>query len=293
MQGRIIKGIAGFYYVSVVGSGVYSCKAKGIFRRLNIKPLVGDLVEMEVTHAGDMEGNITRILPRKNTLIRPAVANIDQAMVIFAFTAPEPNLNLLDRFLVSMEYQGVPSVICLNKADLAREDQIREMASLYEPALYRLIVASAKEQTGLDEIRQALAGKTTAVAGPSGVGKSSLINLLSPQAQMETGALSAKIDRGRHTTRHSELLPVAEGTWIMDTPGFTSLYLSPEMEPQEVGRCFPEFRPHLDECRFAQCSHIAEKECGVKDALSRGEIAPLRYEHYTELYREIKESRKY
>ena len=293
MQGRIIKGIAGFYYVAAGESGVYSCKAKGIFRRLGIKPLPGDLVEMEVTHEGDKEGNITRILPRKNALIRPAAANIDQAVVIFACAQPEPNLGLLDRFLVSMEYQRVPCLVCFNKSDLAVADQVQGLRALYEGAHYPVVPVSAADGSGLDDLRNALCGKLSAVAGPSGVGKSSLINLLVPEAHMETGVLSAKIDRGRHTTRHSELLQIDEDTWIMDTPGFTSLYLPQEMEQEQVGACFPEFRPYLDACRFARCSHIAERECGVKDALAAGEIAQGRYEHYVEIYQEVKDSRKY
>ena len=293
MQGRIIKGIAGFYYVQVVGSGVYSCKAKGIFRKLGIKPLVGDLVDLEVTHEADREGNITRIYDRKNVLVRPAVANIDQMLVIFAFAQPQPNTALLDRFLVSMAYRNIPAVICFNKEDLADSDQKKMLMDLYEGAGYSVIPTGALHGTGIDHLRAALQGKVSAVAGPSGVGKSSLINLLCPQAQMETAALSEKIDRGRHTTRHCELLRIDEETCIMDTPGFSSLFLSSDMEPADVGNCFPEFRPYLDACLYAGCSHIAEPQCGVKDALNAGKISPERYAHYREIYLEVKESRKY
>lgn len=292
MKGRIIKAIAGFYYVAAE-PGVYSCKAKGIFRQLKIKPLVGDFVEMEVTHEGDMEGNITKILPRANSLVRPAAANIDQALVIFACDKPQPNLVLLDRFLVTMEHRKIPSLVCFNKTDTVPSERAAALREMYEQACYPVCCVSAASGDGLKELEDALYGKLSVVAGPSGVGKSTLINLICPDAQMETGELSAKIERGRHTTRHSELMRIDENTYIMDTPGFTCLYLDPDLEENEVGDCFPEFRPYLDQCRFAQCSHIAEKECGVKDALSEGKIGAERYAHYADIYKEVKESRKY
>ena len=292
MQGKIIKGIAGFYYVYTGEAGLYACKAKGIFRKEKIKPLVGVDVEIEVTHEEDREGNITRILPRKNTLIRPAVANIDQALVIFAITKPKPNLPLLDRFLVTMEQRKIPALICFNKEDMADEEACCSLRKIYEAAGYELIFTSAAEERGVEELKAHLKGKTSTVAGPSGVGKSSLINLLAPYAQMETGEISEKIDRGKHTTRHSELLMIDEDSFIMDTPGFTSLYLE-DMEKEELGTYFPEFAAYEPFCKFGGCSHINEPKCGVKEALSLGKISQQRYDDYKLMYEELKEQRKY
>ena len=223
MQGKIVKGISGFYYVHIAGSGIYECKAKGIFRNQKRKPLVGDTVEITVLNEADRIGNIEKLLPRANELIRPAVANIDQAIIIFAAAKPQPNFNLLDRFLVMMEYQRVPVTICFNKADLAQKEELESFVKTYVSCGYPVVFTSAKEREGIDRLQKLLEGKTSAVAGPSGVGKSSLINCLQEKKQMETGAISKKIARGKHTTRHSEIIPIAEHTYIMDTPGFSTL----------------------------------------------------------------------
>ena len=258
MQGRIIKGIAGFYYVyDVVESVIYECKAKGIFRKEKIKPLVGDLVEYEILDAEEKTGNIIRILPRKNELIRPAVANIDQALVVFAVKKPDPHFNLLDRFLVMMERQEIPVIICFNKKDIADEPEIESLEKTYEACGYRVIFASAREGENILEIKEALKGKTTTVAGPSGVGKSSLINCLQENVNMETGSISRKIERGKHTTRHSELIPIDEDSYIMDTPGFSSLYTN-DFGKEELKYYFPEFDQYQGGCRFQGCNHISE-----------------------------------
>ena len=203
MQGKIIKGIAGFYYVHVVESGIYECKARGVFRKDKKKPLVGDNVEIEVLDEQEKTGNIINILPRMNELIRPAVANIDQALVVFAVTEPKPHFNLLDRFLVMMESKEIPAILCFNKKDIAKKQEVAELEEVYRACGYPLILISAKEEENIEEIKKVLRGKTTTVAGPSGVGKSSLINLLQSDIQMETGSISKKIARGKHTTRHS------------------------------------------------------------------------------------------
>lgn len=291
MQGKIIKGIAGFYYV-YTASGLFECKAKGIFRKEQKKPLVGDLVEMVPVDEEKMTGNITEILPRKNTLIRPASANVDQALVIFAIVKPDPNYNLLDRFLITMEQQSLPCLICFNKQDIATEEEKQELIEAYGKSGYEVLFVSGKLQEGLDTIRERLEGKTTVVAGPSGVGKSTIINALYPQANMETGEISRKIERGKHTTRHAELFALSEDTFIFDTPGFTSLSLG-EMEKEELQGFYPEFIPYEKYCKFAGCSHISEPVCGVKDALEKGDISRVRYENYKVLYEEIKNRRKY
>ena len=292
MQGKIVKGISGFYYVHVVESGIYECKAKGIFRQQKMKPLVGDDVEIDIISEEKKTGNVAAILPRKNALIRPAVANVDQALLIFAAASPNPNFNLLDRFLVMMGRQDVPVILCFNKCDLITEEQQQEIASIYEASGCKILFVSAKKELGLKELQEILEGKTTTVAGPSGVGKSSLINLLAPEACMETGEISKKIERGRHTTRHVELIQLKGDGYIMDTPGFSSLYL-PEMEKEELQDCYPEFAAFEPYCRFQGCSHISEPDCGVKEALSEGKIHPVRYENYCQLYGELKDRKKY
>lgn len=292
MQGKIVKGIAGFYYVHVAGSGVYECKAKGVFRKENIKPLVGDDVEIEVLDEKDMEGSITKILPRKNDLIRPAVANIDQALVVFAVTQPDPHFNLLDRFLVMMERKEISTVLCFNKTDIAEEPLITELEQIYRGCGYPVLFTSAREEENIGKLKDLLKGKTTAIAGPSGVGKSSLINLLQSEVKMETGSISRKIARGKHTTRHSELLVLGEDSYIMDTPGFSSLYVN-DFEKEELKYCFPEFAPYEGRCRFNGCDHIHEPGCAVKAAVEDGKIHRVRYEDYTEMYRELKERKRY
>lgn len=291
-QGKIVKGIAGFYYVSVAGSGIYECKAKGAFRQKKMKPLVGDNVSIDIIDEEEKKGNVVEILPRKNALVRPAVANVDQALVIFAGTSPKPNLNLLDRFLLMMEQQNVPTLICFNKEDLASEAELQELRDAYGISGYPLFFVSARQQEGIEPLRAALEGKTTTVAGPSGVGKSTLINLLAPEVQMETGEISEKIQRGKHTTRHSQLILLNEQTYIFDTPGFSSLAVD-FFEKETLGTLFPEFVEYEQNCRFTGCSHIGEPVCGVKEALAEGKISQSRYNNYVQIYNELKDKRKY
>ena len=280
MQGKIIKGIAGFYYVNVVESGVYECKAKGVFRKEKIKPLVGDNVRIEILDEENKTGNIVEIFPRKNELIRPAV------------TKPTPHFNLLDRFLVMMERKEIPVVLCFNKKDIATSSEIAELEAIYEKCGYPIVFTSALEQENIEEIRRLLLKKTTAIAGPSGVGKSSLINLLQNQVQMETGTISRKIERGKHTTRHSELIAVDADSYIMDTPGFSSLYVN-DFEKEELKYYFREFASYEGQCRFQGCDHVHEPGCAVKEALEEGKIHPIRYKNYLEMYTELKEKKRY
>ena len=292
MQGKIIKGIAGFYYVYVEGHGIYECKAKGIFRKDHVKLLVGDDVIVDVLDESKMLGNIRENLPRRSALIRPAVANVDQALVIFAIVKPNPNFNLLDRFLIRMERQNLPTIICFNKQDIATDDEKDALRKGYETCGYQVCFVSALENEGLEHIKALLAVKTTTVAGPSGVGKSSLINQLAPKANMETGAISEKIERGKHTTRHSEIIAMGEETYIVDTPGFTSLDIS-EITKEELGSYYPEFAQYEPCCKFSGCAHISEPSCGVKDAVEAGKISRVRYENYKVLYQELKEQKRY
>jgi ribosome biogenesis GTPase len=290
MTGKIIKGIAGFYYVHVAESGIYECKAKGIFRKDNTKPLVGDEVKIEILCTKDMEGNITEILPRKNSLIRPAVANVDQAIVLFAVKSPKPHLNLLDRFLVSMESCGIPTIICFNKIDLDNGKEMKRLRGIYDKTDYPLIFSSVKEMQNIDTIKEAVKGKTTVLAGPSGAGKSSLINVLQSDVQMEVGALSEKIARGKHTTRHSELITMGEEGYLLDTPGFSSLFIE-DLEKEELKDYFPEFCDHEENCYFSSCMHLKEPDCGVKDAVAKSVVSQSRYDNYVTLFDKLDEPR--
>ena len=292
MRGKIVKGIAGFYYVHIAESGVYECKAKGIFRRDGIKPLVGDDAEIEILDEAAGKGNIVRLLPRKNELIRPAVANIDQALVVFAVTEPAPHFNLLDRFLVMMENREIPAVLCFNKTDIAESPDIASLKDIYAGCGYPVLFTSAREEKNIENLKCLLKGKTTALAGPSGVGKSSLINLLQSEIRMETGEVSRKISRGRHTTRHSELIVFGENSYIMDTPGFSSLYIN-DIEKEKLKYCFPEFLPYEGKCRFNGCSHVHEPGCAVAAAVESGQIHRIRYKNYLDMYQELNERKRY
>ncbi|MBQ8148842.1 MAG: ribosome small subunit-dependent GTPase A [Lachnospiraceae bacterium] len=292
MQGKIMKGIGGFYYVDVPEHGLYECKAKGSFRNQKVKPLPGDDVIIDVLDEEKKLGNIVEISERINELIRPAVANVDQALIEFAAAQPNPNLNLLDRFLLLMSHQQVNTIICFNKIDIAEPEVLERLASIYEKSGYPVVFVSTYTGRGMNKIHQLLRGKTTVFAGPSGVGKSSLLNELMPEANAKTGEISEKIKRGKHTTRHSELMKAEEGTYLIDTPGFSTLYLNP-IEKEELKAYYAEFQPYEEECRFLGCSHTHEPDCGVKQAVEQGEIHKVRYKNYVEFYEELKNTRSW
>lgn len=292
MNGKIVKGIAGFYYVHVPNVGLFECKAKGSFRNKKIKPLVGDNVTIDIVDNDKFLGNIVDILPRKNELIRPATANIDQAILIFAVDEPEPNINLLSRFLITMEIRHIETILCFNKTDIASDTKKNELIEILRGCGCKIIFTSTYDNSGIDEIRTIIKGKTTAFAGPSGVGKSSMLNLIAGNKSMDTGEISQKIKRGKHTTRHSEIFNIDEDTYIIDTPGFTSLYVN-EVDKDELKYYFAEFEQYEDNCRFKGCIHINEPNCAVKDALNEGKISKVRYTNYIDMYKELKEQRRY
>ena len=266
-----MKGIGGFYYVYVEGSGLYECRARGIFRNKKMKPNVGDVVDIDILSEEEKTGNLVKIHKRKNQLIRPMAANVDQALVIFAVHEPEPNFHLLNRFLITMEQQEIPVIICFNKTDLATTEQMQQLEKDYENSGCQVIFQAAATGEGIT---------------------SSTLNCISKEKQMETGAVSEKIKRGKHTTRHSELIHIGEDTYLMDTPGFSSLFLE-NIEKEDLKYYFPEFEPYENTCRFNGCCHIHEPGCEVKKALEEGKISKLRYDDYCMFYEELAQQKKW
>ncbi|WP_202976413.1 ribosome small subunit-dependent GTPase A [Anaerophilus nitritogenes] len=287
IDGRIIKGIGGFYYVQS-GENIYECRARGKFRKEKIIPLVGDQVQIQVQE--NQKGVVEEILQRSNELIRPPVANIDQAMIVFAVKKPDPNITLLDRFLVMAENKEIDVVICFNKMDLS-EEECKNLKETYSKAGYKVIATSVKENKGIDDVIDILKNRVTVFAGPSGVGKSSLLNYIQPNLSLQTGEISQKNKRGKHTTRHVELLPLDFGGWVLDTPGFSSLEL--DFLEEDLPFLFKEFQFLLGKCRFNGCKHLNEPDCAVKDAVESGKISLSRYKSYTQLLQEMGQKRRY
>lgn len=300
MLGRIVKGIAGFYYVKS-GETVYRCKARGIFKARDIKPAVGDRVTFEIIEGND-DNLITEILPRKNCFVRPFVANVDCFAVVTSVSRPAPVPAVLDKLLIMAEHADTEVVLCINKCDLA-EDQRRSsgrraaenlqmLREIYEP-VYPVVLLSQKDPAGYRQLQERIRGKVTALAGASGTGKSTILNQMLQHERMETGTVSEKTQRGRHTTRHAELFFLdEEGTGVFDTPGFTSFALT-EMEPEMLRHCFPEMEALPGKCRYDDCMHAAEPGCAVKAAVEEGRIGRARYGSYLSLLKELEESRKY
>ena len=291
LEGRILKGIGGFYYVHT-DEGVYQCRAKGLFRKKALKPLAGDRCIIELTHTDDVEGNVTEILQRKNSLVRPPVANTDQALIVFAMHSPEPVWALMDRYLIMMEREGIPSVICINKDDLSTGDEALVIQRIYGRTGYPVIFTSAREKAGMEELRTVLSGKVTSVAGPSGAGKSSIINALTGNDTMQTGDISRKLKRGKQTTRHTELVYLWKDTFIFDSPGFSAMEL-PDMDGRSLADLFPEMRKYTGQCYYADCTHMHEPDCRVKQAVGSGDISEERYSSYRDIFRKLQESRRF
>ena len=292
LYGRIIRAISGFYYVYTEDGQLISTHARGINRHKNLKPLVGDEVGIVITHEKDAEGSIEEILPRKSELIRPAVANIDQALIVMSIEDPKANPGLLDRFLVQMQWQNMPTIICFNKSDIASEEEKNRLLDIYSKTPYQCICISAKKETGLDKLEEILKDKVTVVAGQSGAGKSTLVNSLQNDIVMETGEISRKLGRGKHTTRRAELIPIGGDSFIVDTPGFSSIDMR-DIEHDELMGYFPEFMKRQEFCRFSGCVHVNEPDCQIKDDVAKGLISESRYESYLNMYEECKNRKRY
>jgi len=291
INGKIIKGIGGFYYVDTE-SGLYECRARGIFRKNKITPLVGDRVSISVVDEENKKGVVEEIEERDTELVRPPIANVDKALIVFAIKNPSPNLSLLDRFIVLAEKENLEIVIVFTKVDLDTDGELlQELKSIYEISGYKVIPVSNKLKLNIDKIKEELKENTVVFAGPSGVGKSSLLNEVDKNFELKTGEVSDKIKRGKHTTRHAELLKLECGGMVADTPGFSSLTLD-DIDESELKEYFIEFDNH-DECRFgSRCIHENEPNCSVKEAVENGSISKKRYDSYIQLLNEIRTGKR-
>lgn len=290
-NGRIIKGVAGFYEVHD-GTRIFTCKARGLLRNQHEKPLVGDEVAFAVTDERKGVGNILKILPRKNALIRPAVANVDEMLLVFSSVVPAPNYEMLNRYLVSIHDTGLPVRFIVTKTDLSNEDHNAFIRAQFLNLPCPMHFVSSVTGEGILELKSALRKKTVTLAGPSGVGKSALVNALLSEERMETGTLSQKIDRGKNTTRHAELLYIGEDAYILDTPGFTSVDFD-FVKAENLALCFDEFLPHLVNCRFRSCMHLKEPDCAVKTAVEQKLISDSRYDSYVHMAEHLIRLRRY
>ena len=291
INGKIIKGIGGFYYVDTE-KGLYECRARGIFRKNKITPLVGDRVSISVVDEENKKGVVEEIEERDTELVRPPIANVDKALIVFAIKNPAPNLSLLDRFIVLAEKENLEIVIVFTKVDLDADGELlEELKSIYEVSGYKVIPVSNKLKLNIDKIKEELKENTVVFAGPSGVGKSSLLNEVDKNFELKTGEVSDKIKRGKHTTHHAELLKLECGGMVADTPGFSSLTLD-DIDESELKEYFIEFDKH-DDCRFgSRCIHENEPSCAVKEAVENGEISKKRYESYIQLLNEIRSGKR-
>jgi len=287
-SGIIIRGIAGFYYVAVEDDGVYECRARGIFRKKGLTPLTGDRVMISVTDPVGKKGYIEEIAERSSELARPAVANVDQVIAVIAARSPDPDLMLLDKILVTAEAKGIKAVVCINKIDLDEGGRRTSLREPYKKAGYDVIETSLHDTEGFVRLKEALKGHVSVFAGQSGVGKSTLLNRIMDTVVMKTGSVSEKIERGRHTTRHAELIELPGGGYLVDTPGFSSFELT-GIEHGRLQFLYPEFAEHIPKCRFTGCSHVFEADCGVKKAVDEGMIERGRYARFTELYRALRQ----
>ncbi|WML43659.1 ribosome small subunit-dependent GTPase A [Neobacillus sp. PS3-40] len=286
-EGKIVKALSGFYYV-LNENGLVQCRARGIFRKNNVSPLVGDEVVYQAEN--DKEGYVLEIKDRKNELARPPIANVDQAILVFSAVEPDFSTVLLDRFLVLVEFNHIHPLICITKIDLITNEQhnaIELYAQAYRTAGYEVILTSSEKETGMQLLSPHLENKISVFAGQSGVGKSSLLNTLKPDLELKTNDISTHLGRGKHTTRHVELIKVGNGL-VADTPGFSSLEFT-NIEAEDLTFCFPELHKASENCKYRGCLHLKEPKCGVKLAVESGEIPHYRYDHYLDFLQEIKE----
>lgn len=291
IEGRIIKGIGGFYYVDTE-SGLYECRARGIFRKNKITPLVGDFVKISIVDEENKKGVVEEIAERETELVRPPIANVNKALIVFAVKNPTPHLSLLDRFIVLAERENLEIVIILTKIDLDDDNTFEKIKNIYEPCGYKVIGVSNLEKKNIDKVKEELKDNTVVFAGPSGVGKSSLLNEIDSNFQLKTGDVSDKIKRGKHTTRHAELFELEFGGMVADTPGFSSLTLD-DIEDIDLKDYFIEFEDFNDECKFgSRCIHQNEPSCAVKEAVENGDIPKERYDSYIQLLNEIRQGKR-
>lgn len=291
LEGIIIKGIGGFYYIDT-DKGVYECRARGIFRKDKITPLVGDHVKMSIVDEENKKGVLEEIEKRDTELVRPPIANVNKAIIVFAIKNPNPNLSLLDRFIVLAERECLEIVIVLTKSDLATDEELEKLKNIYEVSGYKVIPVSNNKELNIDKVKEELKGNIVVFAGPSGVGKSTLLNNIDSKFQLQTGEVSDKIKRGKHTTRHAELLKLECGGMVADTPGFSSLTLD-DIEENELKDYFIEFENFSDECKFGgRCMHENEPSCGVKNAVEKNKISKERYESYLQLLNEKRQGKR-
>lgn len=290
MRGLITKGIGGFYYVKT-DDGLIEAKGRGAFKNAGIKLAVGDEVELSMIDEETGKGVIESIYPRRNEFIRPPIVNVDMFIIVLTPTNPKPNFALIDKFLIMSELHNVEAIVCINKCDLADDERLAEIASVYSD-VYTIIKTSTVIGQGLDELKKIISGKTAALCGPSGVGKSTLLNNLIPHANMETGAISQKTKRGKHTTRHAEIFDIEGGGMLFDTPGFTSFEIL-EAEEENLASFYPDIEAHAKDCRYDNCRHLKEPGCSVREAVSAGKIHKLRYDSYVKNIEEIRAKKKY
>lgn len=291
MRGLIIKGIGGFYYVKSEDGKVIETRGRGIFKRDGMTLCVGDEVEFELTAEDGAKGVINSIFPRKNHFDRPPISNVDMFIVVFAAKNPKPNYPVIDKFLINAQLNGIEPVICINKSDLVSEEEMEKIRDIYR-GVYSTVSISTKTGQGTDTLLSLIRGKKAALAGPSGAGKSSIINTLHPKAEMETGEVSKKTMRGKHTTRHVEIFDLDGGGMLFDTPGFTSFEL-PDIEERELKYYYPEFADFNGLCRYDDCNHLKEPQCAVLEAVADGRINSRRYEAYVANQEELKRRKKY
>jgi ribosome biogenesis GTPase len=282
-KGIILKCLGGFYYVDT-GSEIIECRARGLFRKQDIKPIVGDRCRIRITEEDSTVGYVEEIFQRSNEIIRPPVANVEQAIIVFAVEKPNPNFRLLDKFLIQAELNNVEAIICINKTDLDQEESLR-IKELYEKAGYKVVLTSMMVPESLDDLKGILKDKISVFAGPSGVGKSTMVNIIEEGLNLKTGEISKKLKRGKHTTRHAEIFTLSFGGWVVDTAGFSSLNLE-GIDKYNLKDYFIEFKEYND-CRFNSCNHYKEPDCGVKEAVENGEISKARYNSYIELYKDL------